>query len=326
MQTFTARSAELNRVNSHVFVSPADIIANGPDPSSPSCVSCQYKAVPLADVRTNSVIIVFGWFNARLSHEQKYVDGFKSIYPTSTLVLVKADSSWLWTSQAGREALLEPAADLVDRIRLDEGRQWRGVLLHAMSNGGGMQLLVFSKLLAKRPKTPSGLGGLNPAALVLDSVPDSNGLRCMVVVFTQAVRSPVKRVLAVPILALLYSLFAISYGLSPVLVDLRRRLNSPDLVPLAKRIGEERKGRGSTTPGQGDVPRLYFASKADTMTRFNQVKAHMDEARRLGFDVRAEISENIPHVSHAKVDPEGYWGAIKALWRDTRSALPTAKL
>ncbi|GJE91071.1 hypothetical protein PsYK624_072190 [Phanerochaete sordida] len=302
------RSVELNRVNSHVFVSPAGVASHEPDPSSPS------------------VVIIFGWFNARISLEKKYVEGFKNVFPTATVVLVKADSSWLYTSQAGREAILAPAADLLDRIRLDEGRHWRGLLLHAMSNGGGMQLLAFSKLLEKRPKTPSGLGGLNPVALVLDSVPDSNGLRCMVVVFTQFVRSPVKRMLAVPLLAFLYSLFALAYGSPAVLLDLRRRLNSPDLVPLARRIGEERARDPAAPPGEGGLPRLYFASKTDHMTRFAQVKAHMDEGRRLGFDVRGEIFENSTHVSHAKADPERYWGAIRTLWRDASNALPTAKL
>ena len=171
---------------------------------------------------------------------------------------------------------------------------------------------------------------------MLDSVPDSNGLRCLVVVFTQAVKSPIKRLLATPVLALSYALFALSYGSPAVLVDLRRRLNSPRLVPLAKRHphlcqqeetqtnnGSEKEGR-STPPQtpqararvERDIPRLYFASKADTMTRIEQVKAHMDEAVRAGFDVRAEIFENTSHVSHAKQEPERYWGAIKALWRE----------
>lgn len=190
-----------------------------------------------------------------------------------------------------------------------------------------MQLLVFSKLLAKRPKTPSGIGGLDPVALVLDSAPDSNSLRCMVVVFTQTERNPIKRLIAVPILAFLYSLFALSYGSTAVLMDMRQRINSPNLVPLRKRIGGPRsEGNSAAAPQKGGVSRLYFASKADTMTRFTQVKAHMDEARRLGFDVRAEVFENTTHVGHAKADPERYWGAIKALWRDASSTRPSAKL
>ena len=67
---------------------------------------------------------------------------------------------------------------------------------------------------------------------------------------------------------------------------------------------------------QQDIPRLYVASKADTMTRFSQVKAHMDEAVRRGFDVRAEIFENTTHVSHAKQEPERYWAAVMGLWRE----------
>lgn len=172
--------------------------------------------------------------------------------------------------------------------------------------------------------TAASSSGLDPVALVLDSVPDSNGLRCLVVVFTQAVRNPIKRLLAMPVLALTYALFAVSYGSPAVLVELRRRLNTPRLVPLTGRVvndGSEAVDR--TTPRtaqaravQNDIPRLYLASKVDTMTRIDQVKAHMDEAVRAGFDVRAEIFENTSHVSHAKQEPERYWGAIKELWRE----------
>lgn len=153
-----------------------------------------------------------------------------------------------------QEALLDPVADVLYAAKDAEGARFRGVLLHAMSNGehriipvdtvtahtllgGGMQLLVLSKLLAKRPHTSAR--GLDPVALVLDSVPDSNGLRCMVTVFTQTVKSPLKKVIAIPILAFFYSLFHISYGGPPVLVDLRRRLNSPELVPLSRHVDSQ---------------------------------------------------------------------------------------
>lgn len=183
-----------------------------------------------------------------------------------------------------------------------------------------MQLLVLSKLLARRPSTAASSAGLEPVALVLDSVPDSNGLRCMVVVFTQAVRNPLTRLLAVPMLAFFYSLFALAYGSPAVLVDLRRRLNSPRLVPLAKRVedGSEKSSAPESKERtvHRDIPRLYIASKADTMTRFSQVEAHMDEAMRKGFDVRAEIFENTTHVSHAKQEPERYWSAVKGLWME----------
>ena len=193
-----------------------------------------------------------------------------------------------------------------------------------------MQLLVLSKLLERRANSVSSLAGLDPVALVLDSVPDSNGLRCMVVVFTQAVRNPIKRLLAVPILAFLYSIFAVAYGNPPVLMDLRQRLNAPNFMPLSKSLpGLEKVSaeaqQGSRTPK--GVPRLYVASKADTMTRFSQVQSHMEAARRAGLHVRAEIFENTSHVSHAKNEPERYWNAIKALWKDTSVAkAPTAKL
>jgi hypothetical protein len=189
-----------------------------------------------------------------------------------------------------------------------------------------MQLLALSKLLARRTSSPSSSAGLDPVALVLDSVPDSNGLRCMVVVFTQTVRNPVKRLLAIPILAFFYSVFALTYGNPPVLKDLRQRLNSPLLMPQSPTSIKGLEENAAPERARG-VPRLYFASRLDTMTRFAQVQSHMEAARRAGLDVRAEIFENSSHVSHAKEDPERYWNAIKGFWRDVGSAkAPKAKL
>lgn len=325
--THQATSVDLRRLNSHVYVASNDGARCNLDPASPS------------------VVVIFGWFNARIAHERKYVESFKSLYPTSTVVLVKADTSWLWTPQASREALLDPVADVLYAAKDAEGARFRGVLLHAMSNGGGMQLLVLSKLLAKRPHTSAR--GLDPVALVLDSVPDSNGLRCMVTVFTQTVKSPLKKVIAIPILAFFYSLFHISYGGPPVLVDLRRRLNSPELVPLSRHVDSQstsapvHRDSEKKPPYSGAktlspavpvddriprIPRLYLASPADKMTRFAQVQAHMEEAKRAGFDVRAEVFEDSGHVAHARVDPARYWAAINKLWRHASSRPVAARL
>jgi hypothetical protein len=122
-----SRATELTRVNSHVYVSSRNASMRL-DPSAPSYAPFfSHFHIPrvLTSYYFRSVIIVFGWcssalcffrstsnshsnfsptytVNARIAHEKKYVDIFKSIYPTSTLVLVKADTSWLYTSQAGR--------------------------------------------------------------------------------------------------------------------------------------------------------------------------------------------------------------------------------
>ena len=43
-----------------------------------------------------------GTVEAQLSHEKKYVDMFRRIYPTSTIVLIKITTAWLYSSQTGR--------------------------------------------------------------------------------------------------------------------------------------------------------------------------------------------------------------------------------
>ena len=55
-------------------------------------------------LRLLSIYDIHKWVavEAQLSHEKKYVDMFKRIYPTSTIVLVEITTAWLYSSQAGR--------------------------------------------------------------------------------------------------------------------------------------------------------------------------------------------------------------------------------
>ena len=184
-----------------------------------------------------------------------------------------------------------------------------------------MQLLTLSRVLAKRPSSPSSTAGLDPVALILDSLPGSKTFSGAIAIFTQAVRNPVQRLLGFPIVLLGLSLLALSYGNPPVLMDVRQRLNSPELLPLSG------SGAGAEQDGAlTRVPRLYIASKADVMSPFDEVLSHIEASRRAGIDVRAEIFESSNHVSHAKEDPERYWTAVKRLWRDTQQGKAHAKL
>ncbi|PSR73809.1 hypothetical protein PHLCEN_2v10379 [Hermanssonia centrifuga] len=180
-----------------------------------------------------------------------------------------------------------------------------------MSNGGGMQLMTLSKVLAKRPGSSRRPPGLGPVALVLDSLPDGDGLRCMIVIYTSQTKNPIAKYAAVPLLAFLYSLFYLSYGNPPVLQEVRQRLNTPNLLPGFS--------ASDASTGTDATPRLYVYSDADKMTRIAEVDSHVEEARRRGFDVRTEMFDKTAHVSHAKGDPERYWNAVADIWRKART-------
>lgn len=62
------------------------------------------------------------------------------------------------------------------------------------------------------------------------------------------------------------------------------------------------------------TPRLYLYSDTDLVIPSKAVEEHIAEAKQEGFDVQAELFHGSAHVSHARKDPERYWGAIRSVW------------
>ena len=174
--------------------------------------------------------------------------------------------------------------------------------------------MTLSRVLAKRTKALGTKPITGPVALVLDSLPEGNGLRCMINVYTHQMRNPIRKYASIPMIAFFYSLFYVSYG-GPVMQDVRRQLNAPNVLPGFT----DREMQADATP------RLYVFSKTDRLTPTTEVLSHIREARRLGLDVRTEVFEDSPHVSHARVDPDRYWNAVANIWKDATRKTP-AKL
>lgn len=216
-------------------------------------------------------------------------------------------------------------AEILEQARDAEKPSFRGVLVHVMSNGksfvplrrcldlclliclvgGGIQFLTLSRVLGKRTKTLGTSTITGPVALILDSLPEGNGLRCMINVYTQQSRNRLTKYASIPLIAFFYSLFYVSYG-GPVMQDVRRQLNAPNVLP----------GFTDREMQPDATPRLYVFSKTDRLTPTTEVLSHIREAKRLGLDVRTEVFENSPHVSHARVDPDRYWSAVANIWKD----------
>ena len=68
------------------------------------------------------------------------------------------------------------------------------------------------------------------------------------------------------------------------------------------------------------TPRLYLYSQAEEMVLWTEVEKHVEEVRKVGLDVRMKRFEGSPHVVHARIDPERYWGAVKKVWEDATSS------
>ncbi|KAK6954921.1 hypothetical protein Daesc_002550 [Daldinia eschscholtzii] len=60
--------------------------------------------------------------------------------------------------------------------------------------------------------------------------------------------------------------------------------------------------------------RSYIYGKADVMVDWRHVEIHAKEAAVVGLDVRTELFEGSPHVSHMRSDGERYWRIVTETW------------
>jgi hypothetical protein len=176
--------------------------------------------------------------------------------------------------------------------------------------------MTFRKALAKSPTLPASRGAVNfPIALILDSTPGDHGMSSAIA--SMAPSNPVARLVAVPVVAALYSLFYFvnaARGNSPIYTEMRMALQQVELLPNVSDKDADAKA----------APRLYFYSPRDRMTLFADVERHIAEARHLGFDVDVEKYDDTSHVGHMRADPDRYWQAVSRVW--AKSVKFTAKL
>lgn len=146
-------------------------------------------------------------------------------------------------------------------------------------------------------------GSAAASCLILDSCPGPNKYRFFASgeAVAAPIQSPVLKFLATVIFSVAWVGLAAIRWLTrqPNLVEeMRLRLNNPRLFP----------GMSKATP------RLYLYSDTDLVIPSEAVEEHIAEAKQEGFDVQAELFHGSAHVSHARKDPERYWGAIRTLW------------
>jgi hypothetical protein len=173
------------------------------------------------------------------------------------------------------------------------------------SLGGGFNYMTFHKLLEKIAMPGPLMARGTPSALILDSTPGDDGLKSSISFGTPS--NPILHLLAIPPIALLYGVFYIINtvrGNTPIFEQLRATLLSPDVLPTIL----DSQGAVETTP------RVYIYSRIDKIAEPLKIKAHLEEAQRRGFDVKAEVYDTTGHVGHARKDPERYWAAVRAVW------------
>ncbi|CAA7262223.1 unnamed protein product [Cyclocybe aegerita] len=285
----------LQRLNSRVFLS---------EPSLQADVTGQERVdgSNYSSVGSPGLVLLFTWMNAQTVHIRKYSDTLRGLFPTSTIVVTTVSKDVYWAGDSTKEGLLTPLMTIL-RHEKENGNLAKGVLVYLMSNGGGFQLSALQKMLIKSPLNASHQP---PVALLMDSTPGNYGLESAINGNTP--NNPFLRLFAIPVVALLYGInhfLRWVAGKPPIFTDLRTVVMDPQVLPLSS-VSARAEAKAA--------PRLYIYSNEDQITLARHVERHANEARALGFDVRAEKFENSPHVAHARTDPERYWAAVYDLW------------
>ncbi|KAJ3551221.1 hypothetical protein NM688_g4834 [Phlebia brevispora] len=245
------------------------------------------------------MIIVFGWMSAKAAHLQKYLDYYKALFPNSTIVVARSWPSAWWSSTKAREKYLEPMLRVLTEQGLFSDSS-PSVLIHVFSNGGSFLASELSRMVRSRslgipPK------GIPTSCIIFDSCPGTGDIWVSVGAFTAGMRSRIARFLLGTffILALLVLIAVRTLLRRPHLIhDMRARINDPSVFSWTSKA----------------TPRLYLYSDADVMVPAKFVEEHIAEAKQKGLNVHTELFHGSAHVSHARQEPERYWGAVKSLW------------
>ena len=266
-----------------------------------------------ATVPPPSLIILTTWNSALSKHIAKYTAHYRTLYPSSPILVVRNTIPDLITrSYASQEKRLKAAISVIQEYGTGK------VLLHAFSNGGAFT----ATQLARVYKLEMGQE-LSVGALVLDSSPGIATLkrtadalvatlpkgflyvysfhfqilypflRNNVELIRYRWHNPLVLLVLYLILGIVYIHAAIFHS-EDVITVTRNNLNNGTLIH--------------------ENIRLYAYSVQDPMVGWEDVEAHSREAEKNGCVVRKEKWDTSGHCGHMYNDPKRYWDAVQQVW------------
>ncbi|KAJ7590525.1 hypothetical protein C8J56DRAFT_1046789 [Mycena floridula] len=141
-----------------------------------------------------SIILIFGWLDAKLPHLQKYVQKYADLFPGATVLIICCPLEFWFSGQRTREAALEPVVDFLKAQGCFTGSQVSQlprILVHSFSNVGSRWILA----------------GCNTQFIIDSSPGGGRSLTNLITVFTAQIRSiPLRLVTSVAVT--LYYCFA----------------------------------------------------------------------------------------------------------------------
>ncbi|KAF2106898.1 hypothetical protein BDV96DRAFT_309854 [Lophiotrema nucula] len=249
---------------------------------------------PESYTRSSSLVLFFSWMGAAPKHIAKYSVAYRKLFPNARILLVRCELPDMFHSRAQYRKLQAAALNVVAEHVKGSVEQGGDVLVHSSSNGGGKQVIEFSKSWKEMYGEP-----LSMRTQILDSSPGIGDWQKS----HAAISLSLPRNLFFKLFGsfLVHSFLLITFVINTLL----RREN--DILVLRRELND-------TTLFSTKAPRVYLYSKADAMVGHEEVEEHADEAAGEGWDVQKVRFENSPHAGHVREDEGKYWGAVMDAW------------
>ncbi|KAK8021644.1 hypothetical protein PG990_006782 [Apiospora arundinis] len=276
-------------------------------------------------------IIIYGWGDGRPRNVSKYIEGYRALYPRATIIAVLAT-----TFKAAYQPLHErtegmmPVIDAAFSPSSSDGKQPNQppprVLLHAMSNAGGINLASTLNAHVARHGVP-----LPHRVMVLDSVPGGVVFHQQVGRWSRAMAIGMRRSLPrwVP-QAVLQAVFYVFLWMNKAWEFVLRRhhagawsraaVNRPEMVPVPSAKKENGNEKMMVADEQHTPRRLYLYSKEDDIIGWEDIEEHAEQSTKLGYHADTELFEGSGHVDHMRHHPQKYWESIAKTWRKAHGA------
>ncbi|RDW76654.1 TMEM53 family protein [Aspergillus mulundensis] len=251
-----------------------------------------------------ALVVMCTWLGGATPRRiSKYVGYHRQLFPGSAILLIMTDMIDITVrSFSAIRARLQAARKVIRQIlgqdAGDVEKNPNGVLLHIFSHGGSNTAIQLI-LSMQDPGHPSGICRLPLQGIVFDSCPgDTTFMRN----YQASVYSLPPASLPIHLMskALLFPTIGVITGLQTL------GITSP--------ISKMQKQLNDSLVISSRVPRLYLFSKADETIRWEEVQAHLDDARIRGYNVSSVVFHKSPHCALIVEDEKRYWGAIQQFW------------
>ncbi|KAL2262654.1 hypothetical protein VTK26DRAFT_579 [Humicola hyalothermophila] len=258
-----------------------------------------------------TTVVIYGWGDARPRHVVKYVDGYRKLYPHARVVLIFSPIlKALYQTLEARSRSMIPVIEAVypeileGKNNTDKARSKERVLLHVMSNTGGMNcaatMNAYSQLTSGRAVLPHHL-------LVCDSTPGSTHFLPNVGPWSRAMALGAHaRWLPWP--------FVVTQALAALFLGCLHGFGW--LVGATSAAEFSTRAVNDARLSDEAAKRLYLYSKEDDIIYWEDVEKHAADARQKGWSVSAEVFQGTPHVGHMRGHPDQYWAAISTAWKE----------